>query len=155
MVGLEALEDRRLLSGGVTAEIVGGNLVVRGGKLGNNIRVEAVETVSLMHEGHAHGRNIRVVGINTRVNGEFEATFADMGGDLIISLGEGKNTVVVDGVAIADDLIVKAGGGGDAVTLRDSTVEGDLIVGTRGGDDLVAMQAVQVLGEWIINTSTG
>lgn len=153
MVGLEALEGRRLLSGGVTAEIVGGNLVIRGGRLGNNIRIESVATVSPRHAGHAE--TVRVLGVNTRVNGEFEATFANLGGDVIVSLGDGRNTVIIDGLDLADDLIIKSGRHGDAVHVRDTRAEGDLLIGTRGGDDVVSLQSVEILGDWTVNTSAG
>jgi hypothetical protein len=128
---VEPLEDRRLLAGNVSAVMKGGDLIIKGDSLSNNIDVVAT------------GAGVRVVGgldlngAQTTVNG---LAFVDFSGpnlvtdDVKITLGKGQDRVGMF-VAVNDSVSINTGAGSDQVEII-SAIGGKLNVNVGSADNL-------------------
>lgn len=132
----EQLEDRRLLAGDVTAQIIKGDLVVRGDYLDNGITITAGSVAgTILVTGVSAG------GAATHVNGIANGTvtlsgFAD---DFKINMKGGNDTVALNNAMIRDSLKLKLGKGNDTATLASVTVSRDAKIEAKRGNDSVAI----------------
>jgi hypothetical protein len=127
-VACETLENRRLLSGNVTAVFDGTTLIIKGDNKANQIEINGSGTP---------GYNIFTSG-GTTVNGQSGTVFVPTGGEAPISIdmGNGEDVVRVSSV-FTKDLSIATGNGDDLVVLSGAGVHGNLDVNTGNGDDAV------------------
>jgi hypothetical protein len=133
---LELLEDRRLLAGDVTAQIVRGDLVIRGDNADNGITITAGSVAgTIVVSGVSAG------GAATNVNGTANGTVTLSGftDDFKVKMKGGNDTVTINGVTIRDSLKLKLGKGNDTATLASVTVLDDAKIKAKRGDDSVAI----------------
>jgi hypothetical protein len=111
-LGLETLESRRLLAGDVTAEVVDGNLLLRGDQLSNQIELRAAA------DGTAA---IEIVGLPgedgdlTTINGASSYVFDGVTGDISASMRGGDDVIYIHDLDLPGDLNVRTGRGNDRV----------------------------------------
>ena len=148
-VQTESLEDRTLLAGAVTAELVNGRAVIRGDNANNVIQI-AVEDGDLVLIG-LEGTLIN--GQSRLVAQEGETEFE---GDLDIDLGKGLDTVVfTEGLEITGNVSINDRRDGVLVGARGVTIDGNLSVKSRRGDNIVWMEDSEVTGKVTVKTRSG
>ncbi len=132
---VEPLENRLMLDGRVSAEIMAGDAIITGDDLANEIVVEA---------GSQPGE-IVVTGIGTQVNGKRAETLRGFTRDMKITMHNGDNIVTIhggaDGLApetaslVPRKLVVETGGGNDEVRVENLVVAKSARFFTGAGDD--------------------
>ena len=146
---LESLEARLLLSGNVTAEVIGGSLVVTGDGADNMINIEQT--------GLGAGEfRIDRDGSGTTING----TLADVivGGvtkDVKINMGDGHDMVHVRDSDVARDVVYKGGDGDDFFDIYDSEVGRHLKINSNDGNDTAIVDESDAFGDILINNGDG
>lgn len=135
------LEDRTLLVGNVTAAITGGNLVIQGDALSNNINIEPT----------ANAGEFKITGVTTTVNGAANVTLSGLTGDVVVLMGDGNDqvqfvTLGTQDVTLPGALRGEMGEGNNTfkiVTLGSSklTVAGDATFTSGAGNDSFLFQA--------------
>jgi hypothetical protein len=157
----EMLEQRRLLSGNVTAVSVDGALVITGDKQSNQINVRGDASIGYIVNG--------APGSGTTVNGSLdpqviasgsEATDAKIslraGDDVIgmshigfyefaLSTGSGNDVVNLGSnseIFNTRDSTIDTGTGDDSVTIRSNDTQGTLAIFTGNGNDVVDLANV-------------
>lgn len=130
---LERLEPREVMAGNVSASIAGGNVVLSGDPLGNQVTIARNSPTS-----------ITITGINTTINGGNKPiTFNGFQRDLTVNLNAGNDIVRFvnssDSVfQVLGNLTVKTGDGADQVHFAQVSVGGKLSVDTGAGNDRVS-----------------
>lgn len=129
---IQRLENKALLAGNVTAQLVGQTAVVNGDSAANSVEVLV------------DGGNVIVRGIdNTTINGSSAdfilATGTAVPLDFQASLGLGDDSLTIDGVSIGRNASILAGAGNDTISVQGTTVTGTLNVNGGNGDDLLLM----------------
>jgi hypothetical protein len=143
-LSVENLEGRDLMSGNVTASIVGDDLVIRGDSASNNIYVRQVSSgrFSVTATG---GTLNGTVGSRTFTVPDSIKIYANGGndlvdvrgnattrlkvfGDLTIDLGSGSDTADIRGVILTDDLSIETGKGIDHIRVRNLDAYDDISV---------------------------
>ena len=109
-LGLELLEDRRVLAGAVTAFKSGGNLVITGDDAGNIITVESFRAGVVQVRGFG-GVNGTPTVLNGGANGL--SLFFGVNDDIIIHMGRGNDLVRVTNLFIGRNLEVDMASGVD------------------------------------------
>ncbi len=147
-LGLETLEPRLLLAGGVTAAVIGGNLIVRGNRAGNQIVIGQA--------GLADGQ-FRITGEDgTTVNGLAGVVVVDgVTGAVRVKLGGGDDVLKLADAVLPSELLVRAGRGSDTVNIEHVEVGGGVAVRTGGGEDEVRLENVVVGGRTVLHTGGG
>ncbi|HVV98945.1 MAG TPA: hypothetical protein VHB77_01325, partial [Planctomycetaceae bacterium] len=113
-LGLESLEDRRLLAGDITASLAAGSLTLVGGSADDSLVITQSSTGDLV-----------VTGLNgTTINGKTEYT-AKVLHNLTIRTNDGNDSITIQGAAIPGDLTINTGNGDDTVVLAGQTVTPD------------------------------
>src|SRR5882672_6183277 len=127
--GMERLEDRRMLAGNVTAEVVDGVLTIQGDSKGNGIVLDSItrRTGPFRLTGDA----------TTTINGQSGHVDLAAVRDVRISLGSGKNSLEVHGMRLPGKLVIDTGRDRDLVQVETVHVEGAITVRTGGGNDVV------------------
>lgn len=146
----EFLENRALLAGDVTTQLIGQNAFVNGDAAGNAIEITVING------------DIVVRGLDgTTVNGSTDdfvlvANTSAIPGSLRVVLGGGNDTASVDGVTVRGDVFVSGGIGNDVLTLESSSVVGQNlnISGGRGADTIV-LSSVNIGGRVDLSGGTG
>lgn len=116
---LETLEDRWMLAGNVTAELVGDDLIVTGNRFSNQIEVAD------------NGNGVDVIGLNdTKINGVPNGvkSFDQITGNLRIRMNAGEDTVVVSDVG---------SGAYDESSGADNEVLGRIVISGGPGRNIV------------------
>ena len=127
--GMERLEERRLLAGNVTAEVIRGTLWIRGDGAANDLRV-----------GYLQSPPLQVEGINTTINGKSDPFVPDGFSAIRIVLGDGDDRLEMNFIEVLGDVLVRAGKGDD--TIFATTVNArQFILDTREGRDSVIVKA--------------
>ena len=131
---VELLEERRMLAGNVTAEVVGGVLTINGDSKGNGVILDSItrRTGPFRLSGDA----------TTTINGQNAPV--DLAGvsDVKINLGAGKNSLEVHGIRLPGKLVIDTGRGGDLVEVQTVQVQGAITVRSGGGNDVVEVGAI-------------
>lgn len=132
----ERLEDRRLLAGNVTAQIIKGDLVIRGDDFDNGIAITAGSVAgTIVVTGVSAG------GAATNVNGTANGavTLSGFSDDFKIKMKGGNDTVTITSLTVRDSLKLKLGKGNDTATLTSVTVLEDAKIKANFGDDRVTI----------------
>jgi hypothetical protein len=136
----ERLEDRQLMAGDVTAQIIKGDLVIRGDDFDNGITITAGSVAgTIVVTGVSAG------GAATRVNGTANGavTLAGFTDDFKIKMKGGNDTVAITSLTVRDSFKLKLGKGNDTATLTSVTVADDAkITGKRGNDSVTITNSV-------------
>ncbi len=136
---LEALEPRLLLSGNVLVDVVGGDLVVTGDALDNEITVE-----------QTGAEQYTVTGVDTTtVNGGAAFVANGVRDDFEFDMGAGDDFVdVIGNTLVPDDIRADMGDGDNQFRIQDFTSVGDdLEVNAGDGDDEVQTWNDAVVGD--------
>jgi hypothetical protein len=145
-IGVERLEERRLLAGNVTAEALDGVLTIQGDSKGNRITLTTSTT----------GGQFRIGGVDTTING-LSGSFdlAGVSGDVLINLGDGKNSLELSDMKLPGNLVIDTGRHGDLVRAQRVPVGGAITVRTGSGNDVVDFQGGSSGGNKRIVTDEG
>ncbi len=129
----EALEQRNPLAGNVTAEVVGGALLIEGDNSSNAIQVRQVGEASW-----------EVRGLGTRVNGSNSAFIANgVVEGINADLNRGDDFIkIFDGI-LAGDLLVETNQGADSLQLINLGINGLANITTGDDPDAVLVSDVQ------------
>jgi hypothetical protein len=132
----ESLEGRNPLAGNVTAEVVGGSLVLIGDSNSNSIQVRQLSESTW-----------EVRGFGTQINGSNNAFIAEeVLLDIDVDLNRGNDFVKVFNGTVGNNLLVETNQGLDSVQLINLDITG--IAGVTTGDDVdsVVVSDVNVEG---------
>jgi hypothetical protein len=145
---IEGLEARALLSGNVTAVVVGGDLVISGDGARNRIVVNGL--------GLAAGEvRVQTADESTTVNGGELEIFTGVTGDVRVTLGGAADTVTVQDLAVAGELRIDGGRSSDTVMVNRVEVDGAFAVRGRSGDEVVNVLDSTVGGAAEVRTDEG
>lgn len=146
-LGLEALEGRQLMAanpfGDVTAYVSGGDLVLTGDSLQNDLQI-----VQTMQNGAPIAGSYYVAPRNgTTLNGQAAGHyFEGVTHDMRINLGGGNDRLILgngssdDNFIVPNDLSIDMGGGADVVTVDRISVRDDATILTGDGNDSVSFK---------------
>lgn len=139
------LESRIALAGNVTAEIVAGDLIIRGDDEANKIRLDSQNLPA---------GEVRVVADpDGTVNGESSPlVLSGWTRDARIVLGEGNDRVTLDRLQVPGHLSIRTGLGKDTVVVDRSQVKHSLFVGTGSHNDTVHVIDTLVRGRTWLTT---
>ena len=127
-VACETLENRRLLSGNVTAVFDGTTLIIKGDNKSNQIIVGGSNTYFIDPSG------------GTTVNGQSGEVSIPIGKIVPVSVDMGNGDDYVElGSIYTKDVSIAMGNGDDSVYLDGVAATGNLDVNTGNGDDSVAI----------------
>jgi hypothetical protein len=151
---VEALECRQMLAGNVTVRVVGGDLVINGDQLGNEIVIRASAITGQF--------SIQGIG-GTTVENTNAIIVQGVADDVRMNLRNGDNTVLLTAFGLdnvchnffVDDFRVTTGNGNDIVELDNVNVGGNIRISTRTGDDVVFVHDTDVQGVLNISTARG
>lgn len=143
---LEVLEDRMLLTGNVTAEIVNGDLRVTGDAEDNAIQIVGQD-----------GEGVLVTPFDgTTVNGFSMPQFIPVDSpidDVFLTFTKGgNNTIETREFMTEDDVVYKGGKQEDVFVARGMTVGGDINAKTGNGDDFVSVIGGSIDNSVKVNT---
>ncbi len=159
-MGVESLEQRKMLAGDVSVIVRGDNLIIRGDNSDNSVSI------------YDEGGNVFVSGADTTLNGAEDAIDTGISSEegidsLVVQLRRGDDTIDISDVTIkkqarintavgnddvsvnatfADRFVLATGGGDDSVYLGDATFGGNVVVNAGGGDDAVDVDGVILTG---------
>jgi len=146
-LGMERLEERALMAGNVTAEVVRGRLLIRGDGAANDLRVGYLQFPPLLVEG-----------INTTINGKSDPFLPDRPFSSIrISLGDGDDRLEMNFIEVLGDVAV-GGGRGDDTILATTINARRFKIDTSDGRDSVIVKATgssRGAGKIGVNTGSG
>jgi hypothetical protein len=130
----EALENRSMLAGNVTAAVTGGNLTITGDDSANIISLTQVASGGW-----------KITGSATKVNGSTKAFTTDpVTGNINITLNGGNDTLVMTKGNIPGHLTILGNDGADVTTLSSLTIGTFLHFEGNNGNDTLAVTNVQV-----------
>lgn len=158
-----------LLSGTVTADVVGGNLFIKGDNGGNQIVLDqagllpgqvrisgasgtqvSTDTIALADSAILEG----VTGnVTIRTGSGDDSVSLDgptVAGRVLINTGKGDNTILVDGTNVGKTLTILNGPDDDQTMIIDSTILGKTLVKSASGNDGVTMQNNTIGGDLAI-----
>lgn len=147
VVRFESLEDRKLMAGNITANVINDELVLNGDGSANAVEV------------HQTAFNIyKVTGLNgTKINGKDDKSFIVKKG-ILVDLKGGDDSFEIGGTVFVDDvdgrLKIDMGAGKDKVTLGRVRVDGDTTINTSTEDDTIIL-GLASLGKLTVNTGAG
>jgi hypothetical protein len=143
---VELLESRIALAGDVTAQLIGGHLVITGDAQANAF--EIFETVGGTISAVAYV--LKSLDDSTTINGSSQPfTISGVTRDVRISLGAGDDLLRVgktgESFRALRDLKISGGDGDNAIELHSSgsfVVKGDIVIKNGAGDDRVEARSV-------------
>lgn len=133
---IEQLEARALLAGNVLVQLQNGNAVITGDNAANQLEITG-------------GLNsILVRGLDgTTINGGTDtfslASTATFSGSLLISLGQGNDSVTIGGDVSLAGVRVLGEAGDDTISVVSSTVNGSLVIDAGDGNNTVTLLSSQ------------
>ena len=146
----EPLEPRLMLSGNVIATIVGGDILIQGDALDNEISIEFIED------------DVVLVGDSqTTINGSADnfVLFNDTSqvrGDIRVDLKAGDDSFAVrDGIQIEQSVMLFTGTGNNSVGLGEAKVGRQLNVITGDGSNTVALNGTEIGGDLRVRSGAG
>jgi hypothetical protein len=174
-LGFEALEERTVLAGDVTAVIVGDVLQITGDGDGNQIVVKQTESGYVVTPVEGSDTMVTSEGPFSGVTGgiyidleggddyvELRSDISDaLAGDITIDMGAGGDTVIVQGtdpvdrLDLAGSLDIDTGADDDQVFVLFLTVGGSLNVTTGDGFDVVSGTIGEVQGDLDVRVGEG
>src|SRR5258708_7576270 len=114
---LEALEDRSVPAGAVTAVMNGGTLVITGDAANNAIEIQG---------NHRGTIDVFALDSDTVINKQpGMVTFVGFNGGITLNMGDGHDAVVISNVNAKGGLSADMGSGDDMLTVVLSTFNGD------------------------------
>ena len=144
----ETLEQRTLLAGNLTAQLVGQTTFLSGDSADNSVEI-------LVDNGNVVLRGLD----NTTINGATTELVITAGspamGHLITSLGNGNDSLVINGVTINGNVTVDGGAGDDQIGIVNTTVNGRTTLNANAGADTLSLQTSTVTGAVRMNGGDG
>lgn len=127
---VEYLEDRTLLTGNVTAAVMGGNLKIVGDNSANQISIQST----------AGGLQITSLDGTTKINGgNGPVTLSGVTGNASISMGRGDDVLKIGGGAVtttfAHNVSIDVGDGNDTLNIATTSIGGNLSIAGGNGSD--------------------
>lgn len=137
---LQKLEDRSLLAGNVTAQMIGQTAFVTGDSADNNTQI-------LVDNGNVVVRGLDGTTINGSTDDFVLATGTSLPGSLIASFGDGNDTFTLDGISVGRHAWIAGGNGNDSLAVMGSSTIGfNLRMDGNAGDDVLSVQDSTVTG---------
>ncbi|MFY9257003.1 MAG: peptidylprolyl isomerase [Fuerstiella sp.] len=132
---LERLEERALLAGNVTAQLVGQTAFINGDAADNSVQI-------LVDGGNVVVRGADGTTINGSSNDFVLATGStSIPGSLYASLDNGNDTFTIDGVTLPGNAFISGGSGNDQIAVMgSSTISGNLHINGNSGADTISLQ---------------
>jgi Planctomycete extracellular len=145
----ESLEDRQMMAGDVTAQLVHGNLVVKGDNFDNAITITAgVNPFEFVVTGVPDNN-----GLATTVNGtSTPVTIPGVTKGLKLNMHRGNDNVTLTGVTFQGSVTLKGGAGADDIELNNATINHNLKIKSGNGPDTVTLTDVTVASNTKIQT---
>lgn len=137
---IQRLEDRAMLAGDVSAQLIGRDIYVSGDSADNSIEI-VVDGGDLVIRG-LDGTTINGVA------GDFtlRAGSNRVRDDLKIDMGRGDDRVVIaDGVIVTGDLRIQGGRGDDSIAVAEALIGDDLKIDGGSGFNTISVQETEVL----------
>jgi hypothetical protein len=146
VLGAEALEDRTLPAGNVTAYVSGGILFVQGDNANNQIWLSALSEDT-----------VAVTALqDTRVNGTWlPLTFSGVSLGWVINLGQGNDQVYISRTKGNIGVFINTGAGDDQVILNRAGHAGPTIIRSGSGNDNISLGTGRYVGDVLINAGGG
>ena len=148
-LGVEALENRQMLAGNVTATITGaGDLVVRGDSADNTVAVELDSFGNVTVTGY-DGTTVDDTNLSsTQLSGNIRITL--LGGDDNVAIYGSDYDVPVDNISI-----VTGSGDDQALIANVDGIDGNVNINTGVGNDDATIKYAQASGNVTINSGAG
>lgn len=165
---VEALEDRRVLSSNVAAQVFDGVLYVLGDSQSNQFQIASYGGTDA---------TITALNSNTTINGTSSVTVSgirkgyhivDGGGDnaivlkglnaqdtIMLMTGDGNNSVQLLGVSANEGAVIAVGAGNNTITLTDTTINQMFSLVTGNGNNYMALAGNDFGGEVLIHGGSG
>src|SRR5688572_1032749 len=166
-LNFECLENRRVMYGDVTAQVMNGNLEIAGDYLWNDIVLKGtgVPGEVVVESGGLDPQiqpDADVVGPTTRVNGRLgRETFRGID-NIRIDMRETEDYLSIDNLLVEGDLTIDMGSGADHLQLGQTSfligtvgVNGDLVVNVGHNGGSVVLQRVYVSGDIVVHGHQG
>jgi len=137
-LALEVLEPRTMLSGNVTAAVVGGSLVIGGDAAANDI---------VLDQSGLTSDQVRISsGANaTSINNQSDPIVLNsVTGNLQIKLLKGADTVLLDGLNLPGNVAIDGGTGNNTIALNNGTIANNLRIRNGDGDSSVTVAGTAV-----------
>ncbi len=149
VVAPERLENRALLAGNVTAQLIGQTAFVNGDAADNSVEV-------IIDAGNVVVRGIDGTTINGAA-GDFivASNSSEITGSLVASFSGGNNTFAVNGITVGRDIVVSGGHGNDTMTVQSTTVGRHLWMSGAQGNDILGASNVTTVGSLYISGGAG
>lgn len=137
---LQKLEDRALLAGNVTAQLIGQTAFLNGDAADNNTQV-------LIDNGNVVVRGLDGTTINGSADDFVLSTGTSIPRNLIASFGDGNDTFTLDGVSVGRHAWIAGGNGNDSLAVMGgSNIGFNLRMDGDAGDDVISLQDSTVVG---------
>ena len=166
----EGLENRLLMAGDVTVELLGQTLYVTGDNEANHVEIAGDNAGNLVVTGldgetltgttsvPASGVRSLVVRLNRRAD-SVSIQNANIPYAITIVGGPGHNDISIgtaaDPVTVGNDLTIVTGGGDDTIDISDVEVGRNLVLASGYGDDDVRIQDSSIDGALVANLGNG
>jgi cyclophilin family peptidyl-prolyl cis-trans isomerase len=143
---VESLEDRSVPAGNVTATLTGGGtLLITGDGAANSVRIQGNSSATL-----------NISSTDTTINNQTgSVTLGVFRGSIIIAMGDGNDSVVIDRVLTRGMLSIDMGAGDDSLAITTSAVRKDAIIGMGDGNDSVTLRPVLMSGNALVDVGAG
>jgi hypothetical protein len=141
---MERLEDRRLLAGNVSAQLVDGSLRIVGDAQNNDIVIEQDFVAEVL----------RVNGIDTTINGDSMPAEFNIPSNIRIILADGNDRVVSRDAQASNTFSIDTGNGNDAIFM-DGGLSMDLTIRTGAGRDVITLTSTSVNDTGLIESGEG
>ena len=162
---LENLESKNLLAGDVTAQLIGGDLVITGDLLDNQVRIEPDSSLVSPGVGEVTVRGIGTTTVEGGTSVSFSGAMA-VTGDVILNFTVGgNNTVSFDKLFTSTDLLqlpgsieMEGGAGLENLFVGDTVVAGNVIftdTTSGNGDSFAGLERSEVGGNFTMTTASG
>ena len=135
--GIETLEAKQLLAGDVLVGVVGGNLIITGDEMDNNI---SVESGAVPGQYLIHGRQDTKVTMSKDCPSDSEHVQEDAGSENV----DAENVVVVNGVKRGAR--IRMADGDDTVVIKNARFSGNVSINMGEGHDSVNVGNQLVFG---------
>lgn len=162
---LETLESKNLLAGDVMAQLIGGDLVITGDLLDNQVRIEPDSSLVSPGIGEVTVRGIGTTTVEGGTSVSFSGAMAVTGDVILNFTAGGNNTVSFDKLFTSTDLLqlpgsieMEGGAGLDNLFVDDTVVAGNVVftdTNAVNGDSFAGLEGSEVGGSFTMTTAGG
>ncbi|MEZ6130768.1 MAG: peptidylprolyl isomerase [Planctomycetaceae bacterium] len=146
----EPLEQRTLLTGNVTLQLLGQNAVIRGDRADNAVEI-------LVDNGDVVARGIDGTTINGSTSDFVLAQdVSQFAGSITATFTGGNNVLSVNGVTVGGDVVMNGGRGNDQfVIMGGSVIQRNAVMNGRAGSDVLTVSSATIGRHLILRGGSG